>query len=62
MKAEELVKNEVAYRFIGQSEILYYLGYNFSANGCWHQFRKVGVVGVWTELLSEDLALIERWP
>ena len=62
MKAEDLVKNEVAYRLKGQSDILYYLGYNFSANGYWHQFRKVGVVGVWAELLESDLRLLEEWP
>lgn len=48
------------YKFHSQSEILIYLGKNYSSNGYWHQFRKVGESIVWCELLDDDLCLLEK--
>ncbi len=48
------------YKFRHQPEILKYLGHNFSGNGYWHQFEKIGEQGVWCELLDSDLHLIEE--
>lgn len=46
--------------FKGQSERLVYIGYNFSGNGYWHQFTKVGEPTiVWCECLDSDLQNIE---
>lgn len=46
------------YKFRSQPEILKYVGKNFSGNGYWHQFEKVGEQGVWCELLDDDLSMI----
>lgn len=44
------------YNFIGEpNRVLQYVG---QENG-WHQFEKLGTLGVWCELLDEDLHLIE---
>ncbi len=44
------------YNFKCQSERLKYIG----KRGNWHQFEKLGVWGVWAELLDSDLHLIEK--
>jgi hypothetical protein len=48
------------YNFQNQSERLIYLGYNFSGNGYWHQFAKVGMCDVWAEMLDSDLIMLEE--
>ena len=47
------------YNFKNQPERLKYIGKNWSGNGYWHQFEKVGAQGVWCELLDSDLHMIE---
>ncbi len=47
------------YKFKGQSEKLKYIGHNWSGNGYWHQFEKIGEQGVWCELLNSDLHMLE---
>ena len=48
------------YRFKhGASPELTYLGYNWSGNGYWHQFAKVGESEVWSEIRNSDLHMIE---
>jgi hypothetical protein len=51
------------YRFKHTSEScpeeLTYIGHNWSGNGYWHQFTKVGESKVWCELSRGDLRLIE---
>jgi hypothetical protein len=37
---------------------LTYLGYNFSVDGMWHQFSKVGETKVWSELKPSDLHMV----
>jgi len=46
------------YKFRSQPEILKYIGKNFSGNGFWHQFERVGKHGVWCELLDDDLSMV----
>ncbi len=46
------------YRFKGQSEVLEYLGHNWSGNGYWHQFQLNGEV--WAELTTSDLWMMEE--
>ena len=48
------------YNFKNQPERLKYIGKNFSGNGYWHQFEKIGEQGVWCELLDSDLHMIEK--
>jgi len=48
------------YKFKNQPEHLKYIGKNWSGNGYWHQFEKVGEQGIWCELLDSDLLLIEK--
>jgi hypothetical protein len=48
------------YNFKHQPERLNYIGKNWSGNGYWHQFEKVGEQGVWCELLDRDLHMIEE--
>ena len=45
-----------AYNFKNQPERLKYIG---KRDG-WHQFEKVGIFGVWCELLDSDLHMIEE--
>jgi hypothetical protein len=40
-------------------EPLVYIGKNWSGNGYWHQFTKVGESKVWCELTDSVLDLIE---
>lgn len=44
------------YNFKHQPERLRYLG----KDGNWHQFEKVEIRGVWSELLDSDLHMIEE--
>jgi len=46
--------------FKNQPEKLKYIGKNWSGNGYWHQFEKIGIQGVWCELLDSDLHMIEK--
>ena len=49
------------YNWKNQSERLIYIGYNWSGNGYWHQFEKVGEPGiVWCEIQESNLADIEE--
>ena len=49
------------YNWKGQPERLVYLGRNWSGNGFWHQFEKVGAPGtVWCEVLDADLSHFEE--
>lgn len=50
------------YNFRNQKERLVYLGKNWSGNGYWHQFEKVGEQGIWSELLDSDLHMIVPTP
>jgi hypothetical protein len=62
---QEPVKFEIGgrYNWKGQPERLIYLGCNFSGNGFWHQFAKVGEPEkIWCEVLTEDLASFEATP
>jgi hypothetical protein len=48
------------YNFKHGEERLVYLGYNWSGNGCWHQFALVDEPRkVWAELLNSDLPMVE---
>ena len=58
MKPEDMVLGET-YKFTGQPTKLKYVGHNLSGNGYWHQFEKVDKQGVWCELISSDLYMIE---
>jgi len=62
---QEPVKFEIGgrYNWKGQPERLIYLGCNFSGNGFWHQFAKVGEPEkIWCEVLTKDLASFEATP
>lgn len=49
------------YNWKGQPERLVYLGKNWSGNGYWHQFAKVGSEPeVWCEVQDSDLHMIEK--
>lgn len=49
------------YNFRNQADRLVYLGYNWSGNGYWHQFRKIGDPRpVWAEITEDDLHMIEE--
>jgi hypothetical protein len=47
--------------FINQPERLFYIGRNWSGNGYWHQFKKVGDGDgrVWCEVVDCDMGMIE---
>jgi hypothetical protein len=49
------------YQFQYQDEVLKYLGYNWSSNGYWHQFEKLGKQGVWAEITNSDLWMIVEY-
>lgn len=59
MITKDDLKISRVYNFKNQSERLIYMGYNFSGNGYWHQFEKLGSVGVWCEILDSDLHMIK---
>ena len=49
------------YNWKNQPERLIYLGRNWSGNGYWHQFKKIGDPReVWCEVLDEDLHMLEE--
>jgi hypothetical protein len=48
------------YNFRGQPERLRYLGRNWSGNGYWHQFCRVGQQELWSEILDGDLHMLEE--
>lgn len=49
------------YNWKGQPERLIYLGRNWSGNGYWHQFKKIGDDrAVWCEVLDSDLHMLEE--
>lgn len=48
------------YNWKYQPERLVYIGRNWSGNGYWHQFERVGVPGVWCEVLDSDLKMFEE--
>lgn len=50
------------YNWKHQTERLVYLGKNWSGNGYWHQFAKVGSKVVWCEVLDADLPMLEATP
>ena len=57
----ETMKVGGAYNWKGQHDRLIYLGRNWSGNGYWHQFKKIGDPGdVWCEVLDADLAMFEE--
>jgi hypothetical protein len=52
------------YNWKGQPERLIYLGRNWSGNGYWHQFERIGARSsasgnVWCEVLDADLHMLE---
>lgn len=48
------------YNWLSQRERLIYIGRNWSGNGYWHQFEKVGAPGiVWCEVTDADLRHFE---
>lgn len=51
------------YNWIGQPDMLIYLGCNWSGNGYWHQFKKIDDPRkVWCEVLDADLSMMEETP
>lgn len=49
------------YNWKCQSDRLIYLGRNWSGNGYWHQFKKIGDPrAVWCEVLDSDLHHFEE--
>lgn len=49
------------YNWVSQPDRLVYLGRNWSGNGYWHQFRKIGDPRpVWCEVLDSELHMIEE--
>jgi len=57
----QTMKKGGRYNWKSQPERLIYLGRNWSGNGYWHQFERVGEPGVvWCEVLDSDLPMIEE--
>lgn len=49
------------YNWKGQPDRLIYLGRNWSGNGYWHQFQKIGDPRpVWCEVVDADLHMLEE--
>lgn len=49
------------YNWKHQPERLIYLGRNWSGNGYWHQFKKIGDNRhVWCEVLDSELHMLEE--
>ena len=49
------------YNWKGQSERLIFIGRNWSGNGYWNQFEKIGESGrVWCEVRDSDLESFEE--
>lgn len=61
MADRHTMKKAGRYNWKNQPERLVYIGRNWSGNGYWHQFEKVGEPGiVWCEVLDSDLHMIEE--
>lgn len=62
MSATELkMKIGGRYNWKGQPERLIFLGRNWSGNGYWNQFARVGLQEeVWCEVLDSDLDMFEE--
>lgn len=59
----ETMKVGGAYNWKNQPDRLIYLGRNWSGNGYWHQFKKIGDPrAVWCEVLDKDLPMLEETP
>lgn len=59
----EAMKMYGRYNWRGQPERLVYIGRNWSGNGFWNQFEKLGQPGVvWCEVLDSDLRMLEATP
>lgn len=57
----ETMKRGGRYNFKNQQDRLIYLGRNWSGNGFWHQFRKIGDLRkVWAEVRDDELDLLEE--
>jgi hypothetical protein len=57
----EVMKRGGHYNWKGQPDRLIYLGKNWSGNGYWHQFAKIGDPRpVWCEVLDTDLDMLEE--
>ncbi len=57
----QAMKRGGRYNWKGQPDRLIYLGRNWSGNGYWHQFKKIGdPLEVWCEVLDADLHLLEE--
>ena len=57
----EAMKRGGRYNWKNQPERLIYLGRNWSGNGYWHQFKKIGDPRpVWCEVLDSDLRRLEE--
>lgn len=55
------MKRGGAYNWKNQPDRLIYLGRNWSGNGYWHQFKKIGDPRkVWCEVLDADLHMLEE--
>lgn len=50
------LKLHQTYKFIGSPDIIKFIG----KQGCWNQFEKLHIQGVWCEILDEDLWMIEE--
>lgn len=49
------------YNWVNQPDRLVYLGCNWSGNGYWHQFSKIGDPRpVWCEITDSELPMIEE--
>ncbi len=57
----ETMKRGGRYNWKGQPDRLIYLGRNWSGNGYWHQFEKIGDERpVWCEVVDTDLHMLEE--
>lgn len=55
------MKRGCRYNWKGQPDRLIYLGRNWSGNGYWHQFEKIGDKRrVWCEVVDADLHMLEE--
>lgn len=57
----DTMKRGGRYNWRGQPERLIYLGRNWSGNGWWNQFKKIGDPReVWCEVVDSDLNMLEE--
>lgn len=52
------LKLHAVYKFTGQPELIKFIGKHRG----WNQFEKLGIQGVWCEILDSDLWMIEEVP